>query len=289
MKDNPSDTKSLSEKGYTAPLIMSSSTQLTQDKNIDKTKPNVLKGVPQLKVNQDYTLTVKTKDAEIIFLKKGTNFKVRIISGELLLESVCPETSQLFYALYANPDVMKTFHYGKTKSKLEVNQYLELWYDAFNKLNPFGAFAVFLCKKGQTEKIFIGNISPDHRGDDPGKGELTYLLLPAYQGKGYAKRMAHLILDEYIPAAMIVGCNMVLRGKDFFEMIATSRIDNIPSMKILKKYMSEVPESITELYGFKRLSFKVSRETILKRFFEHLISWEVGAVSPTLRSKLSKL
>lgn len=211
---------------------------------------------------------VETDDATITFTISENGLKVTIVSGDLVLESIDDSHKQNFYSLYSNPEVMKTFHTGEPKNKEYVDNYFTSSKEAFSSCSPFGAFAMFV--KGKDGKLdFVGDMSPDHTGEAHGRGELAYNVLPNHQGHGYAKKAAQLLLDEYIPSAILLGCNLNLRGKEFYEMFATARTDNKPSLNILGRFMHKIKHSEQILYGNERVEFRVSGIALVERFLKH--------------------
>jgi RimJ/RimL family protein N-acetyltransferase len=207
-------------------------------------------------------IEAKTMDCEIDIDNFNNGLSITIKTPRLILSSLTEAEYNNYYTLYNDIEVMKTFHDGKPKCRQLVKErYLDYWQRDLGNKNLFSAFAVYEKESG----AFVGSVAADHRGDDPGEAELAYLVMKNLWRKRYGQEAANAILNNFIPFAVLVGCDPNIRGKHFTKVVATSRIDNDGSKGILEKFMHPVPNGITEKYGALRQEYSISKEELVAR------------------------
>jgi len=216
-------------------------------------------------IKKDCHVVIKTSEVSVTVIQNDSGLSVLIEAGDLVLKSTSDEQSADLYRLYGHPEVMKTFYDGNPMSRSTVDKkYLEYWKGQWEKGNIFGAFGIYR-KTEEGDMEFIGNVGVDHVGDNPGKPEIAYLLLPEYWGKGYTSRVVDIILNQYVPTAYLMGFDHSMKGVQATDVVATARTDNPASYKILDKHMTTTGE-IREAYGQERIDYSVSISGLLVRF-----------------------
>ena len=118
--------------------------------------------------------------------------------------------------------------------------------------------------------------------DTPGVSQLSYLFHPRYWNKGYASQTAAALVTEYAPATVQQG--YALEGKPLERIVATARVDNPASFRILEKVgMQRV--GTAEIYGGSaaslRIGCKIGRcPTISKKERSHAKRYEAHQLLP---------
>ncbi len=168
----------------------------------------------------------------ICFLSKAdSGLTVTIDTPHLHMRSVTATEEDIdrYADLFGNPEVMQKYATGQTKTREEIVERISnSWAQRWHESDPYSGFAVF--KTGTHE--FVGHVILDH-GDAPGEAEAACLLMPSYWHNGYATEAVTALVKEYAPATVEEG--YTLEGKKLEKIVATARVDNVASCRILDK------------------------------------------------------
>lgn len=170
------------------------------------------------------------KNAEIHFStnSQGSLF-VTIDTKRLHIRSIesTQEDVDRITSLLGDAEVMEKYHIGlpppADKSRARIAKWLERW----QHNNPYSALAVF----GNETDEFLGVVVLGLNGT-PGESQLSYLFHPRYWNQGYGTEAVSSLL-EYATATIEEG--HTLDGKPLEKVVATSRVDNPASLRILEK------------------------------------------------------
>lgn len=166
---------------------------------------------------------------EIYFSNDQSGLSVTVATDRLRLRSIEANEEEYgrYSALFGDKTVMEKFATGKTETPQEIIRKIkETWAHRWRERDPYSGFAVF--EKNTSE--FLGHIELEHSA--PGEAELIYLFNRSIWGKGYGTEAA-LAIVEYARATIQKG--YILDGKPLKRIVATARIDNIASNKILRE------------------------------------------------------
>jgi ribosomal-protein-alanine N-acetyltransferase len=186
------------------------------------------------------------------------HLNVSFETERLYLESVQPEYIQNYNNLYSDATNMEKFATGETWSQEKIKTRVNSWVERWNNNIPFSAFAVFL-KEIENEN-FIGNVVFGY-GEKPKTAEVAYVFNKKNWGKGYAKEAVVPIVVEY--PAEIIERGYKIDGNDLETVVATSRIDNEASIKILKHANMKIANSENK-YGHNRYNFFLDTSELMK-------------------------
>ncbi len=183
---------------------------------------------------------------------------VTIDTERLQLQSVKGTVEEFlcYFFLFSDPEVMANYADGTTKTKEQTGIRLQRWATRWNEQDPYSAFAVHKNDTGE----FIGHVVAGH-GDEPGQSELAYLFIKQYWGNGYGTEAVTALVREYAPATVLEG--YTLEGKVLERITATTRPDNVASLKILENIgMHKVSEE--EKFGALRYLFSIDLDELSK-------------------------
>jgi len=193
------------------------------------------------------------------FLNEDHALTVTIDTDRLHIRSVqaSEEDYGSYAALFGDQDVMGKFATGQTKSREEIETRIkDVWVKRWHQNDPYAGLAAF--KKDTDE--FLGHVVIGH-GDAPGQSELAYLFKKNHWGQGFGKEAVTAVVNEYAPATVMEG--YTLEGKTLERITATTRPDNLGSVKILEKLgMHMTAEEIK--YGASRLDFSIHLSELTK-------------------------
>lgn len=186
---------------------------------------------------------------------------VSLWTERLLIRSIQPQDLSTYCALFADPLAMEKYANGATRTPAETTQRFEnSWLVRWQTGDPFSALAVTLVTPGIDPKDYpvIGHVIMGH-GDEPGQSELAYALFPEFWNQGYGWEAVSAVARTFGAELVQKGCEV--EGKPFSEIVATTRVDNIASYKILKDLgMQEIGRS--EKYGHERVHFSITTENL---------------------------
>ena len=175
--------------------------------------------------------------------------------------------------LFSKENIMKYYASGKTSSKESVTARVKRYYDRWQSGYPFSGFTITLNeneekrrddknknknKNKNKDKIsnFVGFIVSGN-GDVDNASEIAYILSDKHWGNGYGYEALGCISLFYMP--FLIKHNKPRYFINTFKpkaeivtrIVATSRVENIPSSKILAKCGYHTYKQ-TEKWGFKR-------------------------------------
>ncbi len=155
---------------------------------------------------------------------------VAIKTNRLFLESVKSEHLDLYMQTFGDPEVMKNWATGETKSAEAVAKRIDIWVKRWESGNPFSAFTIFNAES----KEFVGHIVVGH-GDRPGQSEMAFLFRSQFWGKGYEEEAVSAMLQSYVPE--LVKQEYEVRGARLDEVHATVKPELLDENELLAKYM----------------------------------------------------
>ena len=168
---------------------------------------------------------------------------MELLSRRLRYQSFTTEHLNDYYSLEANPEVMKYYRRGVSKTIEDSLPFFNKYLTYMAKYPLYGGFSCYELESG--EFVGIAVIMHVELKDENKEFELGYRLDPKFWNKGYATEMAQRML-EY-------GFN----ERGLTELYGTINPENIVSGHILKKIgMKEVGTS--SFHGGSTL-FKISR------------------------------
>ena len=198
-------------------------------------------GVPQITWEKD--------EQEHLCITINTQ-RLRITSVTMDMDDVSNYHQQLF----GNPQVMGKYATGQTKTEEETQQRIKGWVARWDKGNPFAGLVVLL-KHSQQEEEFLGHVILGG-GDEDNSSEMAYMIRADQWNQGYGYEAAGALVLFLGPEIVKHGYKLP-NGQTFNHIIATSREDNIPSVKILQK-LGFVAYKRTEKYGHLRDHYKLT-------------------------------
>jgi ribosomal-protein-alanine N-acetyltransferase len=156
---------------------------------------------------------------------------VAIDTERLLITSV--ESNEVehnnYAALFGDKNVMEKYGTGQTKPKEEIQKRIDdVWVRRWKAGDPYSGLSV---SKSDNDD-FLGHIILGH-GDRAGESELAYLFHQSAWGKGYGTEAVTAVVRGYAPATVQQG--YTLNGEPLRTIVATARVDNPASCRILEK------------------------------------------------------
>jgi len=149
--------------------------------------------------------------------------------------------------LFSSKEVMEKVLYGNPYDTSQVIHLLLQYEQRWKTGDPFSAFAVFLH-----DGTFVGHVSL-HALQEGGTAELGYILHKQFWGKGYGTEMVEAVITQF--AKQLYKREYKVEGVKFKEIIATVRVDNTASIKILGRFFKEKGELFK--YGAARKCFSL--------------------------------
>lgn len=167
-------------------------------------------------------------NAEVGFDETDEGLTVTIDTERLRLTSVKQEDDRQYHAtLFGEADVMKKFGTGNTRNLEQVVERVKGWVDRWKNKIPFSSLAV----RQQDDDNVIGQVVLG-MGNNPGESELAYLFGKEHWGKGFGSEAVGSVVNQYAPE---LAKKYEIQGQLFSTITATSRVDNVASIKILEK------------------------------------------------------
>jgi RimJ/RimL family protein N-acetyltransferase len=150
------------------------------------------------------------------------------------------EYSQQLVDLYGSQTVNKLVGSGATLERDQVIAKIERWKTRWSQNNPFSGFVVIEKESGDfVGQIILKPVKDKTAGPEalvPGMAEIGYLSVPKHWGKKYCQEYTGAILDHFVPK--LVSLHYQIGGKPLSSVMATARVDNTASNKVLRKFMT---------------------------------------------------
>ena len=193
------------------------------------------------------------------FLNDEDGLTVTIETERLYIKSVTDSKQDLdsYVSLYGDSRVMEKFGTGETETREEMETHIKnVWAKRWEQKDPYSALVV----RTQDTDEFVGNAILGH-GDFPGESEFAHLYKENHWDKGFGSEVAMAVVREYAPATVKEG--YTLEGKPLRSISSTVRLDNLASIKILKKAgMTKTKEK--QIYGAPRAYYSINLSKIPK-------------------------
>jgi len=185
------------------------------------------------------------------FFQKGSS--ITIETKDLILRPIQETDLDFMQTVYTDFDTMKLYtdnekrfeesgeQIWKEQQMKAVKGRVDTFVKRWTSQNPFSGFLI--CKKIEDQStcstIPIGFIVAGF-GDKPGQLETAFAIKKEEQGKGYGSQAVHDVVQRYIPALIanhykIYGQPLNAEGAPVTQMVATARLDNHPSIRVLEK------------------------------------------------------
>lgn len=181
-----------------------------------------------------------------IEFKTDDTLHISIETERLIIRSIITEDEKDCVKLLGDPIVMKKFATGVPYEEKTVKARLEIWKNRWKDHDPFSVYAIL----EKNSKEFIGMIAIGH--SKPSESEASYAMHHEFWGKGYGSETADAVFQSLIPRLMLRGYK--LEHKPLKKLIATARLDNLASQKMLTGVGFKEEEKVHQ-YGAWRYSF----------------------------------
>lgn len=182
---------------------------------------------------------------QITFTSNDNGLFVEITTERTYIRSVLEEDQKSLIALFGDKEVMKKYAEGVVRSKESTEERIkDVWRKRWKEHDPFSAFAVF----ERETKEFMGWINLGH-GEKEGQAEIAYLFREIYWNKRYGSECVKAIVEDYAQA--IINKKYLLEEAPLRQIVATARVDNLYSCRILEKIGMKKSHT-SEKYGAKR-------------------------------------
>lgn len=186
---------------------------------------------------------------------------ITIETNDLVLRSVQESDLGFFQGLYTDPVTMKLYTDNEKRLKTtplekwkeqqmktaadRVATFVKLW----NEKTPFSGFVI--CKKSENELLPIGFIVSGY-GNKLGRLETAFVITKEEQRKGFGTQAVDAIVHKYLPALItnhykIYGQPLLAKGAPVNEIVATARLDNVASIRVMEKVgMKKTGENLSK-------------------------------------------
>lgn len=142
-----------------------------------------------------------------------------------------------------------------------IRERVERWIEGWHHNDTFNGMAVFAKKP----KVYIGHIIVGHSDIGEGIAELAYIFHKKFWGKHLGSEAVEAIVRHFIPQIMLKG--YTLGGHPLEGIIATARIDNIASQKMLRALNFKINKSlIKEKWGYLRYTYYIKASALLAQY-----------------------
>lgn len=175
---------------------------------------------------------------------------VAIRTDRLLIRTLESKDRDTFITLYGDPVAFAKFNDGVPRAPDVAAARFQTLYGRMQDMNPFTALAITLADDPES---FLGIIALQ-AGDEPGQGEISFILFERYWNRGYGREAAYAILYTYAPMLALKGYGP--EGHPLRQIVATARTDNTASIKILERLGLKITGS-SEKYGALRYHFVI--------------------------------
>jgi|GEM_PF-4256394 len=188
-----------------------------------------------------------------IDIQEDPAFRVRVGYGGLYMRNTQESDFPLYQQMFRDPVAMEKYMEGGPREMGEIDRRFQEYLGNSKAKNPWNSMLVYAPETRDEEELlegrggslaeeeeisdffakdrFVGHVMLEP-GRVSGEAELSYVVLPEQQGKGYCKRAVEGVFGVLIPR--IVG-KYRLGGKTVTQVYATARPDNEASVKVLKR------------------------------------------------------
>jgi RimJ/RimL family protein N-acetyltransferase len=204
------------------------------------------------------------------FFQNGT--PITFETNDLTLRSIQETDLDFMQNLYTDPITMRLFTDNEKRlennghdawkeeqmkaAKARVDTYVKRW--TVDRI-PFNGFLL----STKTDPRPIGYIVAGF-GDNPGQLETAFVIKNEEQHQGFGSQAVHAIVQRYIPALIenyyrIYGKPLEADGAPVTELVATARLDNLPSIRVQEKAgmvkTSENPNKWGQVRGIYSITY----------------------------------
>ena len=188
-----------------------------------------------------------------IDIQEDPAFRVRVGYEGLYMRNTQKDDFPLYQQMFRDPVAMEKYMEGGPREMGEIDRRFQEYLGNSKAKNPWNSMLVyapetkdeeeFLERRGESlaEEEEISDFFPKDRfvghvmlepGRVSGEAEISYVILPEQQGKGYCKRAVNGVFEVLIPT---IVSKYWLGGKTVTQVYATARPDNEASVKVLKR------------------------------------------------------
>lgn len=194
-------------------------------------------------------MSQEAQSATIGFDETDEGLTVTIDTERLRLTSVTEKEKELYYTyLYSDQEVMEKFATGVTRTQEAAQGSVITWMERWKSKNPFSSLAV----NTQDHDEFVGQVVLGY-GEHPGESELAYLFAKKHWGQGLGTEAVTPVVKLY--AHELAKKQYKVNGQPFTTIVATARVDNVGSVKILEKTGMTL-EKEEEKFGHMRKHYR---------------------------------
>lgn len=188
-------------------------------------------------------------ESEINFFSDDAGLTVTIDTKRLHMRSVKINDLDRFALLFGDKEVMEKFGTGETKTREKTQERIEKWVKRWQANNPYAGLAVFEKATGR----FVGHVILGQTSL-PGVAEIAYLFHKANWKQHYGTEAVAALVQEYAPATVQEG--YTIKDKPLEKIVATARVDNPASFRILEKVGMHYDKT-EERFGAPRAHYSI--------------------------------
>ena len=145
------------------------------------------------------------------------------ISEHLYFREFNDDDFPLLYSIFSNEQVMRYTYLDKYHNEEELMPYFNDILKNNQTKNNRKAYEYAVCLSSDDACIGIADIVIDQQNDFGGIGEIGYLMLPEYWGKGFGTAMAKALLE--------IG----FRDVKLHKLYARCNVYNVASRNVMEK------------------------------------------------------
>jgi RimJ/RimL family protein N-acetyltransferase len=201
---------------------------------------------------------LQANEVTVNFNKNNEGLSVEIMTPRLHIRSVVFEDNGDYRQLFSNQKVVEKYGHGDAATySAAVDSRINGWHQRWQQGDPFNGLAVFEKNSG----AFIGHIVLGRSGEK-GVSELAYLFHEQFWGKGIGTEAVSAIINHY--AVKLISDQYKMDGKEITKIVATTRIDHLPSQKILETVgFGTETWNINQKFGAERYIYSITAEALL--------------------------
>jgi RimJ/RimL family protein N-acetyltransferase len=168
---------------------------------------------------------------------------IKITTPRLIIRSLQSDDLKNTIEIFADPIVMEKFAEGVPSPADETTEYVEKCLTRWKNHDPYNCYVIV----DKASKAFMGIFILGHNA--PGEIDISYLLHYQFWGKGFGREIAAAMFQSLVPRLMMRGYQ--LENKDVKKIVATARLDNPASQKMLQGTGFQKQGTVFEYGGWR--------------------------------------
>ena len=173
------------------------------------------------------------KNCAVTFFPSEHTLMATIDTPRLHMRSIEEKDLSFYTDLFSNAQVLEKFGLPGINPPLYVKKRVYEWRTHWNKKSPYSAFTIF---KKEMENP-LGYIAAEEVARS-GHIELSIAFMPPFWRQGFGSEAINALVNTYLPST--VAKRSLLK-----EIIAITRSDNIASIRLFQKILSEKKPSLS--------------------------------------------